>query len=78
MVHGVIQVRVMELSETARAAATSLHSFFFFLGQAAGPALFGLGLVTVGATITLIACAVLMLLVGIVCARGLGREARET
>ena len=37
LLHGCIQVHVTELSPTARGAAASLHSCFFYLGQAAGP-----------------------------------------
>ena len=34
LLHGCIQVHVTELSQTARGAAASLHSSFFYLGQA--------------------------------------------
>ncbi|MBV8243153.1 MAG: MFS transporter, partial [Hyphomicrobiales bacterium] len=37
LLHGSIQVHVTELSQTARGAAASLHSSFFYLGQAVGP-----------------------------------------
>ena len=37
LLHGCIQVHVTDLSQTARGAATSLHSTFFFSGQAVGP-----------------------------------------
>ena len=36
LLHGCIQVHVTELSQTARGAAASLHSCFFYLGQASG------------------------------------------
>ena len=50
LLHGSIQVQATELSKTARGSATSLHAFFFFMGQASGPVLFGLGLLSIGAS----------------------------
>ena len=44
MLHGCIQVYVTELAPTARGSATAGHSSFFFLGQAAGPVVYGFGL----------------------------------
>jgi len=43
LLHGCIQVHVTDLSSTARGAATSAHSSSFFLGQAAGPVIYGFG-----------------------------------
>jgi predicted MFS family arabinose efflux permease len=43
LLHGCIQVHVTDLSSTARGAATSAHSSFFFMGQAAGPVVYGVG-----------------------------------
>ncbi len=43
LLHGCIQVHVTELSPTARGSATSLHSCFFYLGQATGPVVYGFG-----------------------------------
>ena len=43
LLHGCIQVHVTDLSPTARGAAASLHSSFFFIGQAAGPVIYGFG-----------------------------------
>lgn len=57
------------MSETARGAATSLHAFFFFVGQASGPVLFGLGLVTIGAGPSIAIGAAIMALLGLVCWR---------
>ena len=45
---GCIQVYVTELAPSARGSATAAHSMFFFLGQAAGPVIYGIGLITVG------------------------------
>ena len=43
LLHGCIQVHVTDLSATARGAATSVHSSFFFTGQAIGPIIYGYG-----------------------------------
>ena len=41
MIHNSIQTRVTELAPHARGTAVALHAFHFFLGQTAGPAVFG-------------------------------------
>ena len=41
MIHNSIQTRVAEVAPHARGTAVALHAFHFFLGQTAGPALFG-------------------------------------
>jgi predicted MFS family arabinose efflux permease len=43
LLHGCIQVHVTDLSQTARGAATSVHSSSFFIGQATGPIVYGFG-----------------------------------
>jgi predicted MFS family arabinose efflux permease len=43
LLHGCIQVYVTELAPGARGSATAGHSFFFFLGQAIGPVVYGAG-----------------------------------
>lgn len=72
--HGCIQVQATELSTVARGAALALHSFFFFVGQAAGPVLYGLGFVSLGTMTTLMIAAVLGLLIGVVTPRFLWRR----
>jgi predicted MFS family arabinose efflux permease len=72
-VHGCIQVEATELSVSARGAATSLHSSFFFLGHASGPVLYGLAFTHLGSGPAVALGGVLMLLVGLMCARTLGR-----
>jgi predicted MFS family arabinose efflux permease len=67
--HASIQVQATELSQTSRGAALSLHSFSFFMGQASGPVLYGLGFVNLGAAITLTIAAMIVMGVGIVCSR---------
>ena len=44
LLHGCIQVHVTDLSQTARGAATSMHSTFFFIGQAIGPVVYRMDL----------------------------------
>jgi predicted MFS family arabinose efflux permease len=63
MIHNTIQVRASEISPTARASGLAMHSFSFFLGQTAGPALMGVALALVGSTLAFIwvACALLAL-----------------
>ncbi|NWG26379.1 MAG: MFS transporter [Pseudorhodoplanes sp.] len=68
MIHGQIQVQATELSQTARGAAMSLHSMFFFIGQAVGPVLFGIGLATIGASPSVLMSGATMLALGLACA----------
>jgi predicted MFS family arabinose efflux permease len=69
MIHGCLQVFASELSVEARATALSLHSFFFFMGQTAGPIAYGFGLGHAGKIPTLFAAASAMLVLGVICAR---------
>lgn len=69
MIHGCLQVFASELSAEARASALSLHSFFFFMGQTVGPIAYGFGIQSVGKVPTLLASAIVMVAVGVVCAR---------
>jgi predicted MFS family arabinose efflux permease len=76
MLHGSLQMFATEISPQARATATSLHTFFFFLGQSAGPLLYGTGLLHFGKVPTLATTATLIVLVGLVCSRLLRRESQ--
>jgi predicted MFS family arabinose efflux permease len=69
MIHGSLQVFASELSVEARATALSLHSFFFFMGQTVGPIAYGVGLQNLGKIPTLLTSAVVMVALGITCAR---------
>ncbi|ABE62555.1 major facilitator superfamily MFS_1 [Nitrobacter hamburgensis X14] len=69
MLHGCLQVFASELSEQARATALSLHSFFFYMGQTAGPIAYGVSLSWGGKFPTLAANAVVIMILGLVCAR---------
>jgi predicted MFS family arabinose efflux permease len=69
MLHGSLQVFASELSEEARATALSLHSFFFFMGQTVGPIAYGFGILNVGKIPALLASAVVIVGLGLACAR---------
>jgi predicted MFS family arabinose efflux permease len=76
MLHGCIQVYVTELAPLARGSAMAGHSFFFFLGQAAGPVVYGLGLSSgIGIIPVLLTGAVMLTVTGWTCALQLHRQA---
>ena len=75
LLHGCVQVYVTELAPTARGSATAAHSCFFFLGQAAGPVVYGIGLGSVGLTPVLLTSSLLLTAVGWICAMRLRRSA---
>lgn len=68
LLHGCIQVYVTELAPSARGSATAAHSFFFFLGQAIGPVVYGAGMTRGGIGPVLIAGALALAATGWVCA----------
>ena len=68
MLHGCIQVYVTELAPAARGSAMAGHSFFFFLGQAIGPVIYGIGLQSIGITPMLLTGAVVLPSTGWICA----------
>lgn len=69
LLHGCIQVHVTELSQTARGAAASLHSCFFYLGQAVGPVIYGYGFAHGGAEFSILVGAAVVMTVGLTCSR---------
>ena len=69
LLHGCIQVHVTDLSSTARGAAASLHSSFFFIGQATGPVLYGFGYAHGFLELQMFMGAAVIIVVAIVCAR---------
>lgn len=73
MLHAVIQIYASELAPAARGSAMAIHSFFFFLGQAVGPIIYGIGLDSFGITPILLIGAAVLVAVGFVCARFLRR-----
>jgi MFS transporter, DHA1 family, inner membrane transport protein len=78
MLHGCIQVYVTELAPGARGSATAGHSAFFFLGQAIGPVIYGLGLNSVGIVPVLLTGTVMLTLTGWTCALRLRRQPVDT
>jgi predicted MFS family arabinose efflux permease len=75
MLHGCIQVYVTELAPSARASATAAHSTFFFLGQALGPIVYGLGFSSgIGIVPVLLTGAVALTATGWICAARLKRS----
>jgi predicted MFS family arabinose efflux permease len=71
MVHNSLQTQATELAPEARGAAVALHAFFFFLGHAAGPIVFGMLKQSSGTTNALIVCAAAMALTGFATAAGI-------
>jgi predicted MFS family arabinose efflux permease len=72
--HAVIQIYASELAPSARGSAMALHSFFFFMGQAIGPIVYGLSLATIGIRPMLVFGAAVLVGVGWTCAQWLRRE----
>ena len=75
MIHNSLQTQATELAPDARASAVAAHAFFFFLGQAAGPLVYGIGLERAGAGATLVAAGLAMALTGVGTAAGLKARA---
>lgn len=74
MLHAVIQIYASELVPAARGSAMALHSFFFFLGQAVGPVVYGAGLSSgIGIRPVLVVGAFVLVGVGFTCAQWLRR-----
>jgi len=76
--HAVVQIYASELVPTARGSSMALHSFFFFLGQAVGPIIYGIGLSTIGLTPVLLFGAAVLIAVGFTCAQWLRAHHRVT
>jgi len=72
--HAVVQIYASELAPSARGSAMALHSFFFFLGQAIGPIVYGAGLSTIGLNPVLWLGAAVLTAVGFTCAYWLRRH----
>lgn len=70
MIHNSIQTRVTEVAPHARGTAVSLHAFHFFLGQTAGPAVFGLVLHHAGAQTAFIFGGLSLLTLALLLGRG--------
>ena len=75
LMHSCIQVHVTDLSHTARGAAAALHSSAFYLGQAVGPVIYGVGFAAAGTEPSILLGALMVLCVGFSCAHLLRRTA---
>jgi predicted MFS family arabinose efflux permease len=73
MLHNSFQTQVTEVAVDARASAVSLHAFSYFVGQAIGPVLFGLGLTSLGQGGAAAVSAVAILVLGLLAARVIGQ-----
>lgn len=73
MLHAVIQIYASELAPAARGSAMALHSFFFFMGQAAGPAFYKLGFDWTGPAPVIIAAGIVLIANGLITAHYLRR-----
>jgi predicted MFS family arabinose efflux permease len=74
LLHSCIQVHVTDLSQTARGAAASLHSSSFYLGQAIGPVVYGIGFAHGGPEPAILLGALVVAGVGLVCSQTLRRR----
>ncbi|MDI3471565.1 MAG: hypothetical protein OJF62_003628 [Pseudolabrys sp.] len=74
MLHGVIQIYASELAPASRGSAMALHSFFYFLGQAAGPAIYKFGFDAIGTTHIIVTACALLIVNGLIAAHYLRRE----
>src|SRR5689334_15113761 len=75
--HNPVQTEVFELAPAVRASAFSLHAFSFYVGQAAGPVLYGTGLHAIGLPASFIIAAASLLITGVT-AYSLFRRAYQT
>lgn len=64
MMHNCFQLAVSEVAPAARGSAISLHSCFFFIGQAIGPMFYYWSFANLGVTATLLAAALIILSAG--------------
>jgi predicted MFS family arabinose efflux permease len=69
MIHNSIQTRVAEVAPRARGTAVALHAFHFFLGQTAGPVVFGAILHLAGARVAFLVGGVCLVSLAMVLAR---------
>lgn len=76
LMHSSFQTQATELAPHARGSAVALHAFFFFLGIALGPALFGVGMLTLGLTMTLAICAFGCITIGLTGAAAMAARTR--
>jgi len=75
-VHNSLQTQATELAPDHRGAAVALHAFFFFLGHAAGPPIYGALFAVAGETVTILSLAGLVSVAGFVLASALQARSR--
>jgi predicted MFS family arabinose efflux permease len=78
MLHSSLQNKATELAPTARGSAISLHAFFFFLGQAAGPIIFGMVLLFTTTAVALAIQSITIAISGFLSAHLLKRMDQQT
>lgn len=77
MMHNELQTTVTGLLPDLRGTVVSTHALFFWMGQAAGPLLFGLNLALFGSAVALTISAAALLAIGLGVATGLRRRSAE-
>jgi predicted MFS family arabinose efflux permease len=73
MLHAVIQIYASELAPAARGSAIALHSFFFFLGQAAGPVIYNIAFNQMGSSPAIALAGAVLIMNGLIAAHYLRR-----
>ncbi len=73
MIHNPLQTQATELAPHARGSAVALHAFFFFLGHAVGPVLYGAGFNLLGVFPVILISAAVMAALGLFTAQNLER-----
>lgn len=74
MIHNSLQTQATELAPDARGSAVAAHAFCFFLGQAVGPILYGVGFDKLGIAATVLLAGAAMAATGLATASGLARR----
>jgi predicted MFS family arabinose efflux permease len=77
LLHNSVQTEVTELAPSARASAFSLHAFCFFMGQALGPIIYGLALPLLGAKLSFVLGAGILVATGVTASQLLGVPTRS-
>lgn len=79
MVHASLQAQATDVAPDLRASSVSLHSTFYTLGMAIGPAIYAVGINTIGARSSVLIGAAIMLMIGLLTAASFERiSAGET
>lgn len=75
MIHNSLQTQATELAPAARGSAVAFHAFFFFLGHAAGPLVFGIARDMAGTMSAIVMAAGILAVLGIATATALKARA---